>query len=329
MEREPPPITIVDPHAPVGGGEVLAGEPWHMGERQHVAALALAIVALLVAALGTARDLREQERETAAAVRLATDVVRDPGVRQGGYVLVGLRNDGPDRVHLLAARLTPGRYDEIPVDAQVPSGGLVTIAFPDEAPCGRQLLATPPDAVRVRLRTVRGTTVSREVALSPGAYGEVNHAALERCGYLPAYEAFSLRLTSVSQQGSTVVARAVAFDDSVLPLTLRLLAPAPGLALAVTPTPPVALPPQPAAQTVRRTVPLTLQLRVHSCEVFLGTLGLREARGSQHVLRAWLVRDSSIFEVPALDAAADPGARSPADPYQVLTRLVETCPARR
>ena len=332
MEPEPPPITITDPRAPAGE-DVLGAEPWTLSPRHRRIALVTTVVLVLLggAALAVAgvRHDRAADRAALAAVQLATDVSSD-GPPQG-YVGVALRNDGPDAVRLLSARLVPGGYDETALHEQLPSGGLATVEFEDAAPCGPALLSHPPSAVRVRLRTVRGTVVTRELALSPGPYHDATHAAQERCGYLPAEEAFQLAVTSVSVHGPAVVLRATAYDDSVLPLTLLRLREAPGLSLSVTPALPLPLPPQPAAGRVRHVVTLTLRLRVSRCDLFLSALGYPQVQGVQQVVRGWVRRAGVDTEVPVLDAGgAQPPTNvdvPPGDPALVLGHLLTRCPS--
>lgn len=323
MEREAPPITIVDPHAQAGGGELLDVEPWRPTERQQLLGLAVAIVVLLVGGLITAteqlRRERAAQRAAVAALALEATEAPDTGVVPAGFVRVALRNGGPDAVRLLTARLVPGGYPEVTLTRQVAAGAEVTLGFPDTAPC-EPLLTTPPDAVQLRLRTAEGTEVTRELPLSPGAYGDVNRTALERCGYLPAFEAFGFTLIAVDVEGSTVVLEALVFNDSVLPLTLDRLTHAPGLSLTTSRALPLVLPPQPGPGVLANTVPLTLRLRVTSCEVYVGTLG-------DQVLRAWVMRDASLFEVDVLGVEPTRSFRPPVDPGLVLTSLLQTCPS--
>lgn len=323
MEREAPPVTIVDPHAPAGGGELLDVEPWRPTERQQLLGLAVAVLVLLVGGLATATDLvrteRTERRAALAALALSAGEAPDTGTVPAGFVRVALRNGGPDAVSLLTAQLVPGGYPEVMLARQVAAGAEVTLGFPDTAPC-EPLLTTPPDAVRLQLRTTAGTEVTRELPLSPGAYGDVNRTALARCGYLPAFEAFGVTLTSVDVEGAFVVVQARVFNDSVLPLTLDRLTHAPGLSLTTSRPLPLALPPQPGPGVLANTVPLTLRLRVTSCEVYVGTL-------DDQVVRAWVLRDASLFEVDVLGMDPSRSFRPPVDPLLVTTSLRGTCPS--
>ena len=333
MEREPPPITITNPQAPAGG-DVLGADPWRPSPRQKRVAIVVAAVLVVVggtaAAVGTVQHDRAADRAALRALALAAETAPDAGVVPAGYVRVGLRNDGPSPVRLLAARLVPGGYDEAQLAEALPVGGTTTLGFLDSAPCRPSLLSHPPTAVRVRLRTDRGTEVTREVTLGPGPAYDVLHTAQERCGYLPAGEAFQLALTSVSVRDLTVVARATAYDDSVLPLTLERLRETPGLSLTVSPALPLVLPPQPTAGTVTRTVTVTLRLRVTSCDIFLSALGFPQVQGVEQLVRGWVQRDGVLTEVPVLDAGgAQPPTSSflpPADASAVLGQLLARCP---
>jgi hypothetical protein len=334
VEREPPPITITNPAAPAGG-DVLGADPWRPSPRQKRIALTVAAVLVVVggsaAAVGTVQHDRAADRAALRALRLATEPAPDTGTVPAGYVRVGLRNDGPAMVRLLGAQLVPGGYDEAQLAEALPAGGATTLGFQDTAPCGPALLTHPPTAVRVRLRTVRGSVVTREVTLGPGAAVDVTHRTQERCGYLPAGEAFQLGLTSVSVQDGTVVARGTVYDDGVLPLTLLRLREMPGLSLSVTPALPLVLPPQPAPGTVTHTVQLTLRLRVARCDLFLSALGFPQVQGVQQVVRGWVRRDGVDTEVPVLDAGgAQPPTQfdvPPGDPAVVLWYLLDSCPS--
>jgi hypothetical protein len=332
VEREPPPITITNPAAPAGG-DVLGADPWRPSPEQKRVALVVAAVLVVVggtgAAVGTVQHDRAADRAALRALRLVTDVAPDTGIVPQGFVRVGLRNDGPASVRLLSAQLVPGGYGETPAREELLPGGIATLGFRDTTPCGPALLAHPATAVRVRLRTVRGTLVTRDVRLGPGPSSDVTHGAQERCGYLPAAEAFQLGLTSVAVQGGTVVAQGTVFDESVLPLTLQRLRAMPGLSVSVTPELPLVLPPQPAPGEQVHNVDLTLRLRVTSCATFLSALGFPQVQGVQQVVRGWVRRDGVDTEVPVLDAGgAQPPTQfdvPPGDPAVVLGYLLDGC----
>jgi len=330
VEREPPPITITNPATPAGG-DVVGAEPWRPSPGQK--RVALVVAAVLVVVGGTAAAVRGARRDSTAdravlaAVRLAADDSPDIDLVPDGYVRMGVRNDGPGVVTLLGARLLPGGYGDARMHEELDPQGVVSVVFRDSARCGPALLTHPPTAVRVRLRTSRGTVTTRELTLSPGAFDAVTRPPRERCGYLLAGEAFDLGFTSVTLEHGTVVARATVHDNGVLPLTLQRLREAPGLSLTVSPALPLVLPPQPRPDTVTNTVEVTLRLRVTRCDIFLSAIGYPQVGGGVQLVRGWVRRDGVDTEVPVLMAGAAPPTGSSRPPAQasVLGDLLDRC----
>ena len=73
VEPEPPPITIVNPHAPASATDVLVSgderEPWRWTQRRRHVALTAVVVATLVAGVASAVDMvRENHRLDRASV---------------------------------------------------------------------------------------------------------------------------------------------------------------------------------------------------------------------------------------------------------------------
>jgi hypothetical protein len=259
-------------------------------------------------------------------LRLATDVVPDTDLVPDGWVGIAVRNDGPESVRLLSARLLAAGYSPATLSATLASGGITTITFHDTTSCSPVLLTAPADSVSLQLRTARGTTLTRELALSPGAHDDVNRPARERCGYLPAEESFALTLTAVDVVGRDVVVAAKATNLSVLPLELLRLREAPGLSMQASRGMPIELPVQSTPGTTSRAVPLTLRFRVTDCDVFLKTLGFPDApQPTQQLLRAWVFRDSTAFELQVLTVDPARSFRPPVDPTAVLSPLLTTC----
>ena len=239
---------------------------------------------------------------------------------------IGLRNDGPETVELVSARLLADGYALLTVGTSLAPSGITTLAFRDTARCSPALLSDPASFVSVRLRTSRGTTVTRELALSPGAYDDVNRPARERCGLLPAEESLVFTPSAVQVVGRSVVVRAVVANRSLLPLELLRLREAAGLAMDVTPGLPIQLPVQTSPGTTDKTVTLTLRFRVKSCGVFLETLQHPNPSAlSQQLVRAWVVRDSTAFELDVLTVDPSSSFRPPVGATDILDPLLRTC----
>lgn len=328
MEPEPPPITVVDPRLPGSTDLLLRGddrEPWRPTPRQKRVALAAAAVIAVVAGASYAADRaragRRADRAALSTVRLWTDSLAD-GPGPAGSIPLSLRNDGPSPVRVLAARLLAPGYDELALDDLVQPGESLAFDVTDAAPCGPQLVDEPAEAIRVRVRTHRGQITTRDVPLGPAAFTAVNHPARERCGYLGADESFAFEVESLELRGRAVVAHATVHDDSVLPLELRRVVAIPGLAVDVSPTTPLRLPPQTGTtDRVMHFVPLTLRLRVVDCSAFFSG----PAFGLDRLVHGWVVRGDSIFEVPI--PLVTPDSREQPVPIALIRLLVRSCGA--
>jgi hypothetical protein len=304
VEPEPPPITIVDPNLSGGPDLITSGDerdPWRPTRRQRrIALVALAVVAVVTGAtgiVGNVRAARSADQAAVASLHLAA-VDGPDDLEPQGSVLVLVRNDGPHQVRLLSARLLAPGYAEQQLHEVIGPIGAVLIQLPDTAVCGPALLREPAELIRLRLRTYRGQVITRDVRLGPGAHRAVNHAARERCGYLPADEAFGFGVQSVERRGKQVVIRALVHDDSVLPLVLMRLAPAPGLEIEVWPRLPLQLPVQTSAQRITHFVELTLRVTVSGCPSFFSDPSSSTRVDLGTFVRGWVSRDPDVYEVP-------------------------------
>lgn len=323
VEKEPPPITVVDPSR---GTDVLVMEPEQTSRRVVLVGLVVALLGGTAVVADTLRDDRVADRAALAAVRLLTEAPPDTGIVPAGTVRIAVRNVGPEAVRLLSARLVAPGYGEVRVDKRVPAGAAVTIGLRDTATCGPTMLATPAESVTVRLRTARGSTVTRSLPLSPTAFKEVNHAARARCGYLGAGEAFSFQATSLSDEGKTVLVAAQVVNRSLLPLTLYRFDPTPGLRISLSPSLPIDLPVQTRPDGREGSVPVVLRLQVTDCADFLRSLGYPNLGGAEDVVRGYVMRDATAYEVPVLRVDPTRSFLPRVDTSNVLTRLLRTCP---
>jgi hypothetical protein len=305
VEPAPPPITIVDPHAPPSYATELleAGddrEPFAWTPRRRYVALTAVTVATLVAGVASAVDMVREghrlDRASVKAVQLHADAALEASA-PAAEVQLSVRNDGPTAVRLLSARLLAPGYAEQPLSGVVGVGESVVVHLPDEVPCGPSLLKTPVEVLRLRVRTDRAQVVTRELTLGPSAYIAVNHPARERCGYLPPDEAFTFGVQSLQRQGHEVVVTALLHDESVLPLTLVRVAAVPGLEVVVSPRLPLHLPPQSGAQRRSHFVSVELRIRVTNCSAFFSAPGLTFL-ADRGLVRGWVAHDASIWEVP-------------------------------
>lgn len=330
VEPAPPPVTIVDPRVPASATELLlAGderEPWFWTARRRYVGLTAVVVATLVAGVASAVDMvredRLRDRASASAVELRADSAVG-GFAPANAVQVSLLNDGPAAVHLLSAWLVAPGYAVQPLHEVVAPGESVVLTLPDQAQCGPSLLDSPAELLHLRVRTQRDVVTTRDVPLAPGAYVAVNHAARERCGYLPANEAFTFGTQSLARHGREVVVKALVHDESVLPLTLDLMTAMPGLQMEVTPRLPLRLPPQTGGQRMSHFVAMTLRLRVANCSAFFSAPGLAFLADSG-LVRAWVVRDASMWEV-SIDMAEPDVGYSPV-PNLFFELLKDSCP---
>jgi hypothetical protein len=327
VDAQPPPSTIVNPHAPAGHGEVLVSgddkDPWRPSRAQVMVALTVASIGLVVAgvtvAVNKVRTEHRLDREALAALQLVADQGFETAEGRGpDTVEVALRNESPHAVRLLSARLDADGFGALPLDSELAAGESVVLAFPNRIACSRSVLTDPADAVVVRLRTHRGQVVTRREPLSPTAFMEVNRPAQERCGYLPADEAFGFLVGSIRYVGDQVVARLQLYNNSLLPLALARLREAPGLSLELSRPLPLALPPQDEPQAITRLVDLELRLRMVSCSSFL------EAAGGGDLfdlVQAWVQREGYVVEVPL--QLAPPTQEF--DPFALHQQLVRNC----
>jgi len=330
VEPAPPPITIVDPHAPPSATEMLVAgderEPFEWTPRRRYVALTAVTVATLVAGVASAADMvgdgHRRDRASIAAVRLYADAAVE-ATAPAAEVQLSLRNDGPSAVRLLSARLVAPGYGEQRLTGVVAAGESVVLHLPDEVPCGPKLLTEPVEVLRVRVRTDRQQVTTQELTLGPSAYIAVNHPARERCGYLPPDEAFTFGVQSLQRRGHQVLVKALVHDESVLPLILVRVAAVPGLEVEVAPRLPLRLPPQTGPERTSHFVPVTLRVRVANCSAFFSAPGLTFL-ADRGLVRGWVAHDASIWEVP-IDMSEPEVGFSPV-PDVFFELLQDSCP---
>jgi hypothetical protein len=330
VEPEPPPITIVNPHARASATDVLVSgderEPWRWTQRRRHVALTAVVVATLVAGVASAVDMvRENhrlDRASVDAVQLRAEAPVEE-LAPPSEVQLSVLNDGPSPVRLLSAWLVAPGYERQSLNAVVGSGESLVLTLPDQARCGPSLLDDPAQVLHVLVRTHRGQVTTREVTLGPEAFDAVNHPARERCGYLPANEAFVFGTQTLTRDGREVVVRALVHDESVLPLALDRITAMPGLEVEVTPRLPLRLPPQTGQELVSHFVTVTLQLRVANCAAFFSAPGLAFLADGG-LVRAWVMRESSMWEVP-IDMSEPEVGLSPV-PDLFFELLQDSCP---
>jgi hypothetical protein len=317
MEHEPPPVRVVDPSL---GTTDLVGDD--RPRRGGALAVGLVVVLLTVVALSTLREDKAADRVAVDELRLSA--AESPRSEGSAVVRVAVRNDGPTSVQVLSARLVAEGYVSEAVDQTVAPGSRLVLSLRDSATCAPTLPAHPVEAVELLVRTQTGTTVTRSVALSPSAYREVNHTARERCGYLPADEAFSFEGVSSRLETGSATIRARVANGSLLPMQLSRLLPMTGLSLITEPKLPLEVPVQPKPLVVGRFVDLRLTLTVDDCSTFLQSYN--RGAGRRELVRGWLVQEEvSVFEVPVL--SVDPAScfRPVVDPEAIATHLLGAC----
>ena len=291
--------------------------------------LVLGLVVVLAAGvtISTVREDRAADRVAAEELQLSTDSApvhpRPAGV---GLVEVAVRNDGSTAVRVLTARLVAEGYRTERVDQGLDPGARLVLALKDGAACAATMADNPAESVELRVRTVRGTTITRAVALSPAAFREVNRAARARCGYLPADESFTFAADSDHLAPGSAVISARVSNRSLLPVQLTRLLPLTGLALTVDPALPLDLPTLTSATSRPRQVTLRITLTVKDCRTFLQSY-LRNVGQRAEFLRGWLVQErTSVFEVPVLSFDPESSFMGPVDPSTIATHLLKACP---
>jgi hypothetical protein len=279
VDREPPPITIVDPHAAPGTADLLDSgrDPWRPTRANLLAgAVALLLLGLLGAGVAqvrhvqaqhaAARHERDLDRAAVAAVALTVGVV-EPGYFYDGPgtppLQVTVTNVGTDTVHLTGLTL---EGSDVPVDVggDLPAGVANGFDLPVRITCspraGRDIART----VTVSLTTDRGDPVTQELPLSQDGNEVLNESDRRRCGTLRPAEALVTGVSLARRSGGWVLADLTVTNQSVLPLTLSALTFPDGLEVRVAGLPAV-LPPQRALDEPGTERTLHLRVRVTSC----------------------------------------------------------------
>jgi hypothetical protein len=287
--------------------------------RGWVWALGLVVVIVAAVVLSWVRSDRTDDRAAADALQLSVDSVTS----STGLVNLGVTNAGPARVQVLTARLTAPGYATEPVGAALEPGARLIFSLKDSATCGPQMADDPASSLELQVRTARGSTATRSLPLGASAFREVNHAARQRCGYLPADEAFRFEaLTTRLQPGSVTIPVKVG-NGSLFPMELSELLPLSGLELTVVPALPRELPAQASPNGPVRLVPLTITLAVRNCGVFTTSY---ERAASVELIRGRLVQQHATgFEVPVLTFDPTSSFVGPADPGAIATHLLRSC----
>jgi hypothetical protein len=318
-----PPITIVNPNAPLGTADLLDNgrDPWRASPRQKVAVLLTAVIVAVVS--GAVAEIRHVHHEQALDAAAMRDVAfaTDPSLADGGFdnIVVTLVNEGQLPVHVLGVTLVGDGYQERTVDVELASYANAAVPLSSAKNCRVSMMSTDPQQVRVRVRTGRGDVVTRTVPLPTELTRQVGYAERNRCGYLRPGDALINEVVSTKARGRDVVVTMKLYNQSVFPLTITKLDAFPGLSASM--RLPVTVPRR--TFWTRNSPPqiITVTLRVADCIAFSEGFG-RE--GMQVHLRNPYVSGETYLSLIDSSHLYEPD--QPLRPGTAQGILAKTCP---
>lgn len=248
MEREQPPVTVVDPSAPSGPApgpvrlpDVAAGI-WRRWPAQVVA---VAVTVALVGGVLGALHVQQRERELDAAARQDVALAVSPvlGDWPGGddALTVSLLNLGRRPVRVLSIGLLPGS-PVADVGLVLATGGALSLVVPDERACPEGLGLAGPTTFVVRVETARGDVVSRQVGLAPATDSELQLLDADRCGFVSPEIAVSVAPAGARYAAGVLTVRVRLGNASRLSMSLFDIAGGDGLAIQPSAALPLTLP---------------------------------------------------------------------------------------
>jgi len=276
VEREQPPVTVVDPSAPSGPApgpvrlpDVAAGI-WRRWPAQVVA---VGVTVALAGGVLGALHVHQRERELDAAARQDVALAVSPvlGDWPGDDALtVSLLNLGRRPVRVLSIGLLPGS-PVADVGLVLATGGALSLVVPDERACPEGLGLAAPTTFVVRVETARGDVVSRQVRLAPATDSELQLLEADRCGFVSPEIAVSVAAAGARHAGGVLTVRVRLRNASRLSMSLFDIAGGDGLAVQPSAALPLTLPapsdsPARGVGTPTLTV-LELRITVHDCRL--------------------------------------------------------------
>jgi len=265
VEREQPPVTIVNPGAGEGGDVLIHGSeklPWRPTRRQsRVTATILATVTAVVSTVWLVTDT-VLDRLANADVKLQTGVASDFGPALGVVSL------GKRALEIVGVRLNGAGYDEHTSETLLVHGVARTVGLPSGTHCPEDPFAPVPHEVVLTVRTERGTLVRRTVDLDEALVTQVEERERLRCGVPVLEESVHVRALSSQVLRDGVAITFELASAAVVPVTLSDWRPAAGLELVVVP-PTLELPAADRPLVDGEGVHVTLRVRVQDCRTWL------------------------------------------------------------
>jgi hypothetical protein len=332
VDPAPPPITIVNPNAPLGPTDLLDSgrDSWRTSPRQKVAiALTAIIVALISSGVAEIRHVHHEDALDAAALR---DVAfaADPSLADGDTdtMAITLVNEGKLPVRVLGLALVGAGYQERTLDVELAGSARAPVPLSTAKNCRISMLSTDPQELRVRARSARGATVLRSVGLPTDVATEIGAIERGRCGYLRPEEALGNEVTSATRRGRDVVVTMKLYNSGVFPLTVTTIRTPPGLSASG--HLPVTLPRRTYWTGSSPGTVLTLTLHVDDCATFAGIFAydsgtLIDVGVVRVELTNSYVAGQSFLSIEGFDGDFSPG--SPPRPMSVMSLLEKSCPS--
>jgi hypothetical protein len=278
---DPPPVTIVDPHA-APFAEVLGEDrdPWRPSRNQRLLLTVVLLLAGLVAGGITWRrhtaHERALDRAAVTGVKLTAQLATDEWDPSLGTFPLQVENDGTLPLRLQSAQLLLTGFAEQRLrNVRLVRAADVTVRVPDTAPCGPALMQNVlTGSLRVSVLTSRGARVTRDLPLTSLDILAIRSRAQERCGYVEPGRALDTEVVGVRPAGGDALVTIRVRNGSALPLRLQRLSAFPGLSLTVMPRLPFVLPPEPPTSSRRPYLTLQVLVRLSDCRLMRRTSAL-------------------------------------------------------
>jgi hypothetical protein len=237
VDREPPPISIVDPNAPSGTADLLDSgrDPWRPSRRQVVltvtAVLVLALVAGAVALLVLNVQAQRADRRAVRALsfELGGDVEAQPD--NGLSISLELRNLTRYPYTVVDVRLDGPGFGTATLGTRLAPRASAFLDLPTSSACDASLYVRGPRAAVVRARTARGTLVTGRVPLDRATADDAWPRFRRSCHYLLPDEALGASASGFSFEGRTLTVRYGLENAAAVPLTIDRLTTADGVEL--------------------------------------------------------------------------------------------------
>jgi hypothetical protein len=327
VDPAPPPITIVDPNAPLGTTELLGSdrEPGRVSPYQKLVvamtALIVALVSIGVARIKQVHHGQQLDAAAVAAVSLAVQPSADYYGEDSGKILIV--NNGPQRVVIESAQFVGQGFQPQRQSVRIESTLANGIEVSEAKNCTPALYQGGPRQLRVTARTVRGGLAQRTLELPPDVTQRAGGMQRARCGYLLPAEALWPQLTGARRVGDDVVATFELQNEGVLPLTVSGLQAPEGMTFRA--QLPVTLGPRQFWTGHSRPVTLTVRLHVQDCGLFrqAGADGIGPVGVLAVTLANRYVSGASELQLSGFQVVAEPGQNQAPD---ALTLLNDICP---